>query len=881
MPDAATDEYTILPLTGSSSTGALLLLESSESAIAPDPFETANGPTVGGTVLGFELVCELGRGGFARVFLAREMALSDRLVVLKLSYRATGEAERLAQLRHSNVVPVYSVHRSGALQVICMPYFGRTTLADLLFAYHLGTAGEPGTEALAEPNVPNPVRDPAAVLRLLSGLAAGLQHAHERGILHLDIKPSNVLLVDTGEPLLFDFNLSLDGTRGDRDHIGGTKPYMSIEQMRDLAEHASARVDARSDLYSLGVTAFELLTGELPFQPVHGQSAEAFVAARRAELPSVRARNPAVSPAVEALVHKLLAADPADRYQTAAQLREDIELHLHDQQLKHAPNPSRREWFAKWQRRNPWLLARLAGAVALVLVLVFALVRYARVTETRRAEATESASDTARVLETVVRLDTQVHDPVANARGLSKGLAALAPYGLPGDARWRERPVLTRLSEDNRRAAAHNLGELMGLLAHAHWRTATRGPEGERRAAAEAAWELNVAARECFGPGAVPFLDEQAADIARYLGRAFEKPQPRACATVAVRALYLEAVGEMTRGRFGVAVEKLEAVVAAQPVHGAAQFALAHCRHQRGEHLAALERYQVAAELLREDPRPLFRRGQVLRTLGQFKEAEAAFTAALGREPREAEVLVHRALVRLRIARDTTNPKELVGAEEDVRLALECGAPPAFALSVRAGVRELAGDRAGARADRTATRARAPRSEQEFLARGWDRLASDPLGALADFRAAVECNPQSLEARYLQVQVLGERLGDTAGALAEAQRIVSLYPEFAPARAGRAVLLARSGHRADAHAEAEHALAYLSDANVTFSAACVYAITGRTVPTDRAVALTLLKRAVRKGFWDATRLASDPDLSALAGEPEMRAIRESVERLLR
>jgi eukaryotic-like serine/threonine-protein kinase len=91
-------------------------------------------PAVGETFLGFRLTEELGRGAFARVYLARQLALADRAVALKVTTRPTQEPERLAKLQHTNIVPIFSVHTAGSLQAVCMPFLGRATLADTLAA---------------------------------------------------------------------------------------------------------------------------------------------------------------------------------------------------------------------------------------------------------------------------------------------------------------------------------------------------------------------------------------------------------------------------------------------------------------------------------------------------------------------------------------------------------------------------------------------------------------------------------------------------------------------------------------------------------------------------------------------------------------------------
>jgi eukaryotic-like serine/threonine-protein kinase len=225
-------------------------------------------PKPGQTLLGFELVDELGRGAFATVFLARQGSLADRFVALKISRTRIEESGILARLQHTNIVPVYSVHRHGVFHVICMPFYGSTTLAEFIRGLRgkqsLPASGKAIVDALCgrnsasrrtHPNAPlaaeTPLADnpepipsannacalvasaPAACLKALSGLtyveavlwigsrlAEGLHHAHERGILHRDLKPANVLMADDGQPMLLDFNLSEDaGRKGDSPHL--------------------------------------------------------------------------------------------------------------------------------------------------------------------------------------------------------------------------------------------------------------------------------------------------------------------------------------------------------------------------------------------------------------------------------------------------------------------------------------------------------------------------------------------------------------------------------------------------------------------------------------------------------------------------------------
>jgi serine/threonine protein kinase/tetratricopeptide (TPR) repeat protein len=338
-------------------------------------------PEMGSTFLGFHLVAELGRGAFGRVYLAEQGDLANRLVALKITVGLPGESQTLAQLQHTNIVPIYSTHRAGAFQAVCMPYFGPATLLDVLEA--LRARGQPpasGRDLVAAlrqrgGQFPRPTGGEAkATLRLLEGMsyveavlwiaarvADGLAHAHEHGIVHQDLKPANILLTAEGQPMLLDFNLSADTKRGaSAAHVGGTLPYMAPERPAAFAS-GERPADARSDLYALGVILFELLTGRLPFAARRGPVAEVLAqvtAERRQPVPRLRRWNRAVPVAVESIVRRLLAPDPARRYGCVRDLREDLDCQLNSLPLRHAPDHSIRERLGKWLRRHPRLASR-------------------------------------------------------------------------------------------------------------------------------------------------------------------------------------------------------------------------------------------------------------------------------------------------------------------------------------------------------------------------------------------------------------------------------------------------------------------------------------------------------------------------------------------
>ena len=255
----------------------------------PSPF-----PEAGQTIGGFYLVEELGRGAFGRVFLAKERQLADRPVALKVTRKGSREPQALARLQHTHIVPVHShwVDPATGFHLLCMPYFGRITLANVLQEFGQNGEGDSGASLVAVldrlgEGEKSPAPGRSSSRTLLAGrtfdqaiawwgsrLAEALEHAHDRGVFHRDIKPSNVLVTDDGMPMLLDFNLARElvlneeetGEAGEAT-LGGTVDYMAPEHLEALAEGLSDRVDGRSDIYGLGVLLYEAVVGKKPFQP--------------------------------------------------------------------------------------------------------------------------------------------------------------------------------------------------------------------------------------------------------------------------------------------------------------------------------------------------------------------------------------------------------------------------------------------------------------------------------------------------------------------------------------------------------------------------------------------------------------------------------------
>ncbi|MDR3635820.1 MAG: protein kinase [Isosphaeraceae bacterium] len=425
------------------------------AAVPSAPF-----PETGQTIDGFRLVEELGRGAFARVYLAEEQGLADRPVALKVARRGSAEPQTLARLQHTHIVPVYSYRTdpSTGLHLLCMPYFGRVTLAAILADERCASARS-GAELLAvfdalrpASEVPSPRAEGRAALARRSlgqavawwgaRLAEALHHAHEQGILHSDVKPSNVLVTADAVPMLLDFNLSHAAPAGGPDVaplvLGGTLAYMAPEHLRAVAEQATGVVDARADVYGLGVVLFEVLASR-PFPTaVEGRPGEALrtlIDQRRAGPPWERLRDRNVPAALEAVIRKCLAADPPDRYQTAAQLAVDLHAVADDGPLRFArePEPART---LRWGARNR---LRITVVVALLALSAAAMATAFRVQARgfRREGDVRQALAAGRSAEHVGQL-ADGSTEYARAAALAKGYSALRSLHTEAEARQRD-----------------------------------------------------------------------------------------------------------------------------------------------------------------------------------------------------------------------------------------------------------------------------------------------------------------------------------------------------------------------------------------------------------------------------------------------------------
>ncbi|MFN3242424.1 MAG: serine/threonine-protein kinase [Planctomycetota bacterium] len=339
-------------------------------------------PGVGPQIPGYTMLGEIGQGGMSTVYLARQEKLG-RHVAVKVAPAWLGggerarrmlvqEAQAMARLQHPNIVVIHDIIDVDDTFAIAMEWVDGRTLASLLRT--LPT--EPGrddmvllTTALGTSQEARETFEQSSVrhfVRLIRDVALAVQAVHDAELLHLDIKPSNVLIRRDGTPLLADFGVTreISPEPTQTRTFAGTPVYAAPEQLR----RDDDQIGPRTDVYSLGVTLYEALART---QPLRGLDLPGIVqCVESGSMPPLSSKV-AVPPDLANIVHRAIAPEPEHRYATAQALADDLDAFLEHRPVQARPL-TRTQRLRRWMRNEPWkaaLAATLAVMVPALLVL--------------------------------------------------------------------------------------------------------------------------------------------------------------------------------------------------------------------------------------------------------------------------------------------------------------------------------------------------------------------------------------------------------------------------------------------------------------------------------------------------------------------------------
>lgn len=848
-------------------TGDLPTLRYSDVALQVDnnnKISESSYPPVGESFLDFQLERELGQGAFGKVYLARQKVLANRQVVLKLTSRRQQEPQKLARLRHTNIMPIYSLHEWGKWQVICMPYLGKTTLADVFQALHsekkMPTSSSWWTLLVPGAKIAPKQSYNDLALGLAEKLAAGLAHAHEQGIIHRDIKPANILLSEDGEPLLLDFNLAIDiHNESNLAALAGTLPYLSPEQLTSLLHGQATAGTPQADVYALGLVLYELFSGQSAFSEVREESMLNYLAAlvnqRRQALP---VPNLCQSPALSSIVGKCLAVRIEDRYQDAGQLAEDLRRQRENRPLRFAPEKSLVERGAKWHRRHPVILRNTLVSLIALLVLVAGISLYQRQQLDRRMEATQlfkrMQSDLLRAERLATTIKPKQLDEAARLTQSVIQTGKLVGY-LPGEES-RQHPVvmarswllLARLKELQAHIArdTKSTEELHAEALDANgnaieWCNLLRQPQ-------LATWQRSILTQ---------------AKVDTILQAIQNTPREQ----LAAKELAALAYTFLDQQRWAEAAGLSELILERDPGWSGGWFLYGLVQVRGGQLLRGLHGFETALALEPGDFTALHYRAKVRLQLGELEAARLDFDKALELEPRHADLLADQAILFLQM-------RDAAQAEKNLNLALEVEPDSVRYHAMRQQARTLLGNTSGATADQAKVLALQPIDELDYITQGLAYRAQGKLEqSLASFEAAERLVPHSMPALENQSELWGEQWNKPLKAVEVLDRAIARIPASSLLHASRAVQLARLGQRDKAISDVVAVLRFDQSPKplTLYQIGCVYALCNKTKTSDLYQALAYLTLALERGFGKEY-LASDPDLNPIRQAPEFQAL---------
>lgn len=853
---------------------------------------------------GFHLVQQIGQGTFSQVYLANQSDLANRFVVLKIVSDSLSEPEYMALLQHTNIVPIYSFHRILSRSVICMPYTGCVTLNDFLKGKTDASlrSGQSlvqtvqdriGDTKIAPHDQPIgnqqrtsqtklPAADDVAAMRpletfatlgcgelaiwIFQRLAGALAHAHARGVLHNDLKPSNVLIRNDGEPALLDFNLSQTIGRTTLRHAGGTLPYMSPETYRAMMGQQT-RPSAASDVYGLGVMLFEFVTGRLPYPTPTSLAETDLGIAIDARVSSPQwNRQDAVTPGLVSIIDRCLQFEPTERYASADDLQLDLQREQQNLRLANTPEPT--TWrMRKWMRRHPRAITvGLASAFLLMVLVPLGNGFMTSLTNNRvlRSEANyKSFADTS-----ADYLSTMMADPDRQKdSNIREGIAILEKHDLL-EQQGIEKLLATQPADRQdlvRNTILRHLSHLAILETQHRSQLRYSDPVASQDFSR---LDRLIGAIKLVGLGqssrSTLFLESERARLAKNVAR-HQLLEKRASETVAESdsELYLEAVRLLAKSDPVGAEELLSALADRNSIPSALRWTM-------------LGRAQYADR--------------------RFEDAKLSFTQSIAKAPNSAKLRVlkgrsHFELNQLPLAEKDyrkaieLDPESIGGwsqlgitlhargkyeeALQCFNRSLELSPGRIWTLLKRAQTYRQLGQTELADADYQAVMDVECDDSNELTYRARARYETEPEAALEDLREAHRLNPDRPYLLYEMARILAVELNRHEDALELFDQVLAIQPKNEYALSRRALSLVRLNRKADALNDLKVAMQEPNDAKNLYQAACVHALIGMS--QNRRRAITLLAKAIHQGYVPKN-LENDPDLESIRNLGEFSVI---------
>lgn len=891
--------------------------------------ESANFPQVGATFCGYYLIAELGRGALARVYVARQPDLAERWVVLKITQRLTMEAEKLACLQHSGIIPVYSIHQADKLYCICMPYLGAITLGNLLADGRLFNHADDSTQSLVSTLVAkrlstivstlggptyslsksefgesslNTQQQPTltancdemtlgeqlglaeladslqrhflnqnsvvAKVGLMKQLAEAMGYAHSRHIVHRDLKPENLLIANDGRLIVLDFNLAASDSSRRSEVAGGTLPYMSPQQLRSL--NCGGAHSPQDDVFAMGVIFYQLLTGKMPFEQVRSSEVDfEAVALQHATVPtSCRTIDATIAQSLDAIVMKCLASNEQQRYPSAKEVCDDLQCFVDHRVLMHASDRSPMERLQKFVKRNPVFTSTTTVMAMSTMVVAGLIVGLLFVRN--RATKLEASARVAHLRDSLPETLAMLRSPGGEleliANGIESATTLLQAWQI-ADRTPMLKDQLKNLTDIEQAEVMQHLGDLLFAMASAEAQLAFKDQGShDERIVNSIKW--NRMAAEL-----VPELHQLTSFRQQSLESQLQqtKRQPTTLEIDQIKhsdnhfLLMLVAREQGNTERWLYYADQL---VNERPADPTRWFTLASARLAAGDLVRACDAFDVSVKLQPKSATALFWRGVARLQAGEASTAREDFSQCIALRPDWVPPRYNRALSH-RVTMDFT------AALDDLDWIVAAGQGGPRVFSLRSQIHSATGERVKAAEDRSAALKSKPRNADDWVSRGVLNISQEPKAALADFQSALLISPNNAAARLNIAHVQAEVLGDTNEAIKTLSTLIDLKQGRTSAIASRGILRARSGAINEALADAEWAARSKPSAIEMMQIAGIHAMAA-SGQTGKEVALVWLARALAVDPSLRRLAGEDSDLASLRGLQEFRALVASV-----